>query len=99
MTLGIILYFRKVKVYYNIPGTDNELADKMIGMLYENFKLHILLAVAPVAKITDKEDGMIVIERKENDVEIKYVGWSAEVELILKYCIAGMKEKQKIKFA
>lgn len=89
-----------MKIYYNIPGSDNDLADKMLGLLYENFKLHILLAVQPVQVITDKEkNGMIIIERLEHDIELRYVGWSPEVEQILKFLISGMKEKQKIKFA
>jgi hypothetical protein len=71
----------------------------MMGLLYENYKLRILLAVAPVKVLTDKEpNGMIIIERTAYSIEVRYEGWTPEVELILKFLIAQIKEVQKVKF-
>lgn len=67
-------------------------------LLYENMKLRIELAIAEVRKVVDKQDGMIIIERREHDAEIVYKGFSSEVELILKHCIAGIKKNQKLRF-
>lgn len=87
-----------MKVYYQIPDSDNDHQNKLMGLLYENLKLRILLAVEPIKKITDQENGMIVIERLEDSIDLKYVGWSHEVELIIKYCIAQIKDLQKVHF-
>lgn len=89
-----------LRVYYQILDSSNEKQNQMIGLLYENYKLRILLACEPVRKMTDKEDGMIVIERKTDPDEIvlKYEGFSPELELILKWLIAQIKSNQKVKF-
>lgn len=87
-----------MKVYYKLPDTDNDLESKMIGLLYENMKLRVLLAVQPVKVITDKEDGMILIERTADSIEIRYIGWKPDTELILKSCVAQIKELQKVHF-
>ena len=87
-----------VNVYYEIPECNNEQETKLMMLLYENFKLRIELAIQPVRKVVDKEDGMIIIERREHDAEIVYKGFSPEVELILKFCIAGIKKNQKVRF-
>lgn len=67
-------------------------------LLYENIKLRIELAIQPVRKVIDKEDGMIIIERREHDAEIVYKGLSPEIELICRHCIAGIKKNQKLRF-
>lgn len=87
-----------VRVYYKIPDSDNEVESKIIGLLYENMKLRIELAIQPVRKVIDKEDGMIILERQEHEAVIRYEGLSPEVELICKWCIAQIKEKQKVRF-
>lgn len=93
----IFCTLRPLKVYYKIPDSDNAMQNNIIALLYENYKLRILLACEPVRKLTDKENGMIVIERTEDAIELRYEGWSPEVELILKWCIAQIKEKQKVR--
>lgn len=87
-----------VNVYYQIPECNNEMETKLMMLLYENMKLRIELAIQPVRKVVDKEEGMIIIERREHDAEIVYKGFSPEVELILKFCISQIKEKQKVRF-
>lgn len=66
-------------------------------MLYENYKLRIALAVASVKKITDKENGMIIIERTQHSIDIRYQGWSPDTELILRYLVAQIKTRQKVR--
>lgn len=87
-----------MKVYYKIPDSDNEQQNQLIGLLYENFKLRILLACEPVRKMTEKENGIIFIERLEDRIELRYEGFSPELELILKWHIAQIKEKQKARY-
>lgn len=94
---SIFCTLQPLKVYYKIPDSDNAQQNTMIGLLYETLKLRILLACAPVKSLTDKENGMILIERLEDSIELRYEGWSPEVELILKWCIAQIKEKQKVR--
>lgn len=86
-----------MKVYYKIPDSGNEMQNNLISLLYENYKLRILLACAPMSKLTDRENGMIIIERTEDGIELRYEGWSPEVELILKWCIAQIKDNQKVR--
>jgi hypothetical protein len=87
-----------VNVYYQIPECNNQQETTLMMLLYENMKLRIELAIQPVRKVVDKEDGIILIERQEHSAEIVYKGFSPEVELILKFCIAQIKEKQKLRF-
>lgn len=84
-------------MYYKIPDSDNAIQNNMIAQAYETLKLRILLACAPVRKLTDKENGMIVIDRTEDAIEIRYEGWSKDTELILRWLIAQIKEKQKVR--
>lgn len=68
-------------------------------LLYENMKLRIELAIQPVRSVVDKENGVIIISRREHDAEIVYEGFSPEVELILKYSIAVWVKKNKRKLS
>lgn len=86
-----------MNVYYKIPDSDNDQQNKLLGLLYENFRLRILLALAPVEKITRESKGIILIERMEDTVEIRYEGFTPELELICKWHIAQIKEKQKVR--
>lgn len=87
-----------MKVYYIIPDSDNQQQNQLLKLLYENARLHILLAVQPIEKLTEKENGMIVIERMEDSIEFRYEGWSPEVEYLIKFMIGQAVKKQKIKF-
>lgn len=87
-----------MKVYYKIPDSANEMQNKLLGLLYENYRLRILLACEPVRRMTDKENGIIFIERLEETIELRYEGFSPELELILKWHIAQIKEKQKVRY-
>lgn len=87
-----------VNIYYQIPECNNEQETTLMMLLYENFKLRIELAIQPVRKVVDKEDGIILIERQDHSAEIVYKGFSPEVELILRHCIAGIKKNQKLRF-
>ena len=69
----------------------------MLNLLYENFKLKIQLALAPVEKVTAKENGIIFIDRTENGAELRYEGWSPEVELIIRFMIGQAASEKKLK--
>lgn len=68
-----------------------------MGLIYENLKLKILLAVQPMEKIYAKENGIIFIDRGPDGADIRYEGWSPEVELLLKFCVGKMASEKKIK--
>lgn len=86
-----------VKVYYKIPDSNNDLQNKVVGMLYENFKLRIQLALAEIEKITEKENGIIIIERTADAAEIRYENFKPETVCIMKYLIAQIKVRQKVR--
>lgn len=95
---AILSYFHSpLKVYYKIPDSNNPQQDRMIGLLYENYALRIQLACAPVEKMLAKENGMVIIERLENSIELRYENFSPELELILRWLIAQIKDKQKVR--
>jgi len=87
-----------LNVYYKIPDSANEEQNKLLGLLYENFRLRILLALAPIEKMTRASKGIILIERMEETVELRYEGFTPELELICKWHIAQIKEKQKVRY-
>jgi hypothetical protein len=71
----------------------------MMGLLYENYSLRIQLALAPVQeKLLDKENGILFIERQAESIELRYEGFSPEAEVIMKFLIAQIKDKQKVKY-
>lgn len=86
-----------VKVYYKIPDSGNDMQNKLVAMAYDILKLRILLAISPIEKITSKENGMIIIERKESEAVIRYENFKPTTVCIMKYLIAQIKEKQKVK--
>lgn len=90
-----------MKIYYQIPDSANADQDKLMGLLYENLKLKILLAVQPMEKIYAKENGKIFIDRVEENglarAEIRYEDWPPEVELLLKFCIGKMASERKVR--
>lgn len=71
--------------------------NKLVGMAYEIMRLRILLACAPVEKLHSKENGIILIERLEDSVEFRYEGFTPELELVLRWLVAQIKEKQKVR--
>jgi hypothetical protein len=91
-------YFVPLRIYYKIPDTGSPLESKMMGLLYENYSLRIQLALYPVQKLLDKENGVLLIERLENSIELRYEGFSPEAELIMKFLIAQIKSTQKVRY-
>lgn len=73
----------------------------IMGLMYENLKLKILLAVQPMEKIYANINGKIFIDRVEENglvsAEIRYEDWPPEVELLLKYCIGKMASERKVR--
>lgn len=84
-------------MYYKIPDSDNAQQNMLLSLLYENYSLRIQLACESVRKMVDKENGMIVIERLKDSIELRYEGFSPELELILRWHVAQIKEKQKVR--
>lgn len=70
----------------------------MFGLLYENYALRIQLALYPVKALTDKSNGVLFIERQAESIELRYEGFTPELELILKFLIAGIKDAQRVKY-
>ena len=93
-SLGVNLY--PLKIYYQIPDSDNAKQNRLMVLLYENHKLKILLAVQPMEKIYSKENGIIFIDRLQDSAEIRYEGWSPEVEQLLKFCIGKMASDKRL---
>ena len=96
-----MIIFVILKIYYKIPDSANDDQNKIMGLLYENLRLKILLAVQPMEKIYAKYNGKIFIDRiEENGLvrsEIRYEEWPPEVELLLKFCIGKMASEQKVR--
>lgn len=90
-----------MKIYYQIPDSANEDQNRIMGLLYENFRLKILLAVQPMEKVYAKYNGKIFIDRVEENglarAEIRYEDWPPEVELLLKFCIGKMASELKVR--
>ena len=70
----------------------------MMGLLYENYKLRIMLALYPIRSMTDKSSGVLLIERLADSIELRYEGFTPELELIMKFLIAQIKETQKVRY-
>jgi hypothetical protein len=70
----------------------------MLGLLYENYMLRIQLALYPIKVMTDKENGTLFIERQADSIELRYEGFTPELVLIMKFLIAQIKEKQKVRY-
>lgn len=87
-----------LNIYYKIPDTGSPLESKMMGLLYENYKLRIMLALAPIKAMIDKSAGILLIERLEDSIELRYEGFTPELELIMKFLIAQIKETQKVRY-
>lgn len=86
-----------MKIYYKIPDTDNKQLAFFYQIFYENIKLRILLAVRDIRKITDKENGMIVIERTyhPDTIEFHLRGFSPEATLMLRAALTTIRSNDK----
>lgn len=85
-----------MKVIYKIPDSDNHKQNKLLGLYYGHYTLRIKLACGNAIRIIDKENGIVVIQHaSETSLEIVYENFSAETELIIRYCIAGMRVDNK----
>ena len=78
-----------MKVYYNIPDTDDRTMAAIYKLHYDNLKLRLLLAVTDIKSITDKEKGIVFIDRLYNPdrISFRYEGWTKATEALIKHCI------------
>lgn len=81
-----------MKVIYKIPDSDNHKQNKLLGLFYDRYALRIKLACGNAMRIIDKENGIVIIQHaSETSLEIIYENFSPTTELIIRYCIAGMR--------
>lgn len=95
---GFFRKFTPLNVYYKIPDSDNVLENRLIAPLYEKFKLHILIALAPIEHLTRESKGIILIERMEESIELRFEGFAEPLEIVIKGLLGQMQERQKIRF-
>lgn len=91
---------QSLRIYYKIPDSGSELENRMMALLYENYSLRIQLALAPVQTLMDKEKGIIIIERQvdPDSIELRFENFTKEGELIAKFLIAQIKQRQKVRY-
>lgn len=71
----------------------------MMYLLYENFKLRILLAIQPAKPIIDKEDGRLYIERNSDDSELSFrmEGYSVAMQVIINRFLVTIRPEKAVK--
>lgn len=71
----------------------------MMYLLYENFKLRILLAIQPVKSIIDKEDGRLYIERNADDSELSFrmEGYSEAMQVVINRFLVTIRPEKAVK--
>jgi hypothetical protein len=89
-----------LKIYYDIPDSDSDVQNKMMHLLYENMRLKILLAVADIKGVVEKENGTLFIERAPGgeELQFRFEGFSPAMELVIRGCISSINKKKELKF-
>lgn len=77
-----------MKIYYQLPDSDNDQHNKLLGLLYENYRLNMMWKLRSLEKKIINENGCIFIDRINEDgeerLDIRFEGFSDELILVMK---------------
>lgn len=77
-----------MKIYYKLPDSDDDKQNKLLHLLYENYKLNMMWKLRHLEKEIVNENGCIFIDRDEEDFEeplkLRFEGFSENLVTVMK---------------
>jgi hypothetical protein len=77
-----------MKIYYQLPDSDNDQHNKLLGLLYENYRLKMMWKLRSVERQIIKENGCIFIDRvnegDEERLDLRFEGFSDQLKLVMR---------------
>lgn len=87
-----------MKIYYNLPDSDDDVQNKMLYLLYENYKLNMMWKLRHIENQIAKEKGCMFIDREGSDeqLSLRFEGFSDNMVTVIKGLLSD-KVKTKLK--
>jgi hypothetical protein len=85
-----------MKIFYELPDSDNEREIKLLQLLFENYKLKMMWKLRKIEDAMTKENGSIFLdqvhETETNDagIQLRFEGFSDQMVIVINGLLAGM---------
>lgn len=86
-----------MKIFYEIPDSDNDRQNKILYLLFENYKLNMMWKLRKIEDLIKKENGSMFLDQvsggeSSNDmISLRLEGFSENLEIVIRGLLAGQE--------